>query len=153
MRGQLTTNDAGGGGVPRPRTRLAGKGYTDRPQPLSVLMVIESYLPWTGGTERQLAALAAELGARNVRVEVLTEQGRPEWPRREEIAGTCVHRVPYPKVRLLGAVVLLLRACLFLLTRGRRFHVFHIHTMSFLAVAAALVGRALGKAVILKAAG
>src|SRR5438105_15125723 len=99
MRGQWTTNDGSGGGAPRPRTRrpwdegkgTVGTGHTGRPQSLSVLMVIESYLPWTGGTERQLAALAAELGARNVRVEVLTEQGQPEWPLREAIDGPCRH--------------------------------------------------------------
>src|SRR5262249_60041007 len=96
MRGQLTTNDTGGGGVPRPRTRLAGKGYTDRPQPLSVLMVIESYLPWTGGTERQLAALAAELGARNVRVEGLTQQGRPGGPPGGEIPRAGVRPPAHP---------------------------------------------------------
>jgi glycosyltransferase involved in cell wall biosynthesis len=116
-------------------------------------MVIENYLPSTGGTERQLAALAGELRARNVQVEVLTTQCLPEWPLREEIAGTRVHRLPYPKIRLLGTVVLFLRVCWFLLTRGRRFHIFHVHTVSFLAALTVVVGRALGKAVILKAAG
>ena len=127
--------------------------HVSKPTPLSVLMIIENYLPSTGGTERQLAALAGELRAYNVRVEVLTAQCCPEWPLREEVAGTRVHRLPYPKVRLLGAVVLFLKVCWFLLTRGRRFHVFHVHTVSFLAVVTAAVGRALGKAVVLKAAG
>jgi L-malate glycosyltransferase len=123
------------------------------PESLAVLMVIENYLPAKGGTECQLAALAGELKARNVQVEILTEQRCPEWPLHEEIAGTCVHRLPYPKIRLLGTVVLLLRAGWFLLTRGRRFAIFHVHPVSFLAVLTVVVGRALGKAVVLKAAG
>lgn len=124
-----------------------------KPKALAVLMVIENYLPGTGGTECQLSALAGELRARNVQVEVLTEQFHPEWPLLEEIAGTRVHRLPYPKIRLLGTVILLFRACLFLLTQGRRFPIFHVHTVSFLAVLTVLVGHALGKAVVLKAAG
>lgn len=116
-------------------------------------MVIENYLPWTGGTERQLAALAAELGTRHVQVEVMTEQRKPEWPLTEEIAGTRVHRLPYPKVQLLGTTVLFLRAGVFLLTQGRRFDIFHVHSVSFLAVLTVILGRILGKAVVLKAVG
>jgi glycosyltransferase involved in cell wall biosynthesis len=125
----------------------------NKPKSLSVLMVIENYLPWTGGTERQLAALAAQLGTQNVQVEVLTEQRRPEWPLSEEIAGTRVHRLPYPKVRWFGTAVLFCRAFLFLLIRGRKFDIFHVHTVSFLAVLTVIVGRVLGKVVVLKAVG
>jgi glycosyltransferase involved in cell wall biosynthesis len=125
----------------------------NKPKPLSVLMVIESYLPSTGGTECQLSALAGELKARNVQVEVLTEQRYPEWPLLEEVAGTRVHRLPYPRIRFLGPVVILLRACLFLLTQGRHFHIFHVHTVSFLATLTVIVGRILGKVVVLKAGG
>ncbi len=124
-----------------------------KPKPLSVLMVIENYLPLPGGTERQLAALAAQLGMRHVRVEVMTEQRRAEWPLAEEVAGIRVHRLPYPKIRRLGTGVLLLRAALFLLTQGRRFDIFHVHAVSFLAVLTVLIGRILRKAVVLKAVG
>jgi glycosyltransferase involved in cell wall biosynthesis len=116
-------------------------------------MVIENYLPWTGGTERQLAALAGELQTRHIHVEVMTEQRHPEWPLSEEIAGIQVHRLPYPKVRMLGTVILFFRAAWFLCAYGRRFHVFHVHTVSFLAVLTTLIGRLLGKAIVLKAVG
>jgi glycosyltransferase involved in cell wall biosynthesis len=56
-------------------------------------------------------------------------------------------------VRRLGALILLLRAGIFLFTHGRRFHVFHVHTVSGLALPAVLIGRLLRKAVILKAVG
>lgn len=120
---------------------------------LSVLMVIGSYLPYIGGTERQLAALASELGARQFHVEVMTGRHDPQWPLREEIDGTLVHRLPYPQVRFLGAVGLLLRAGFFLLTEGRRFQVFHVHAVNSLAVLTTLIGKLLGKAVVLKAVG
>lgn len=127
---------------------------TSLPSPaLSVLMIIENYLPWMGGTERQLAALAAELQTRNVRVEVLTERRHKQWPLLEEIAGTRVHRLPYPQIRWLGTCVLFLRAASFLLTEGRRFQIFHVHTVSFLAVLTVLIGLLLNKAVVLKAVG
>jgi glycosyltransferase involved in cell wall biosynthesis len=83
----------------------------------------------------------------------VTGQHRPEWPLAEEIAGIQVHRLPYPKVRLLGLLMLLWRTSRFLLTQGRRFHIFHVHTVSALAVLTILMGRLLGKAVILKAVG
>src|SRR2546422_9767518 len=98
--------------------KRAQKDAPANPQYLAVLMVIENYLPAKGGTEWQLGALAGELKTRNVQVEVLTGQGHPEWPLLEEIAGTRVHRLPYPKIRVLGTIVLLLRTCLFLLMRG-----------------------------------
>src|SRR5262249_3219073 len=69
------------------------------------------------------------------------------------IADTRVHRLSYPKIRLLGSIVFFLKVCLFLLTQGRHFPIFHVHTVSFLAVLTVVVGRALGKTVVLKAAG
>ncbi|MGE0682657.1 MAG: hypothetical protein AB7P69_17365 [Candidatus Binatia bacterium] len=83
---------------------------------MSVLMVIGTYLPSIGGTERQLAALAAEFKARQFRIEVVTGRHDPSWSVQEEIDGIRVHRLPYPRVRFLGALVLLLRAGFFLLT-------------------------------------
>lgn len=122
-------------------------------EPLSVLMIIGSYLPYIGGTERQLAALASELSARQFRVEVLTGRHDPQWPLHEEVNGTLVHRLSYPRVRFLGALGLLLRASFFLLTEGRRFQVFHVHAVNSLAVLTTLIGKLLGKAVVLKAVG
>jgi glycosyltransferase involved in cell wall biosynthesis len=120
---------------------------------MSVLMVIGAYLPWIGGTERQLAALAAELRARQFRVEVVTGRHDPCWPVQEEIDGSRVHRLSYPRVRFLGALILLLRAGFFLLTEGRQFQVFHVHAINSLAVLATIIGKLLGKAVVLKAVG
>lgn len=122
-------------------------------EPLAVLMVIGSYLPYIGGTERQLAALAAELHTRRFRVEVMTGQHDPTWPLCEEINGTRVHRLGYPRIRFLGALGLLLRAGIFLLTEGRRFQVFHVHAVNSLAVLSTIIGKLLGKAVVLKAVG
>lgn len=122
-------------------------------EPLSVLMVIGSYLPYIGGTERQLAALAAELRERRFRVEVMTGRHDPAWPLREDLNGILVHRLSYPHIRFLGALGLLLRAGFFLLTEGRRFQVFHVHAVNSLAVLTTLIGKLLGKAVVLKAVG
>jgi glycosyltransferase involved in cell wall biosynthesis len=121
--------------------------------PPAVLMVIASYLPSTGGTERQLQALAGALTARGVHVEILTAQRRPEWPLRETMAGVDVHRLPYPKIRWLGTVVLLSRAAAFLVTRGRRFQVFHVHTANLLAIVAVVIGRLSRRPVVLKTTG
>jgi glycosyltransferase involved in cell wall biosynthesis len=120
---------------------------------MSVLMIIGNYLPSIGGTERQLAALAAELRTRQFRVEVVTGRHDPCWPVQEEIDGSRVHRLPYPRVRFLGALILLLRAGFFLLTEGRQFQIFHVHTINSLAVLATIIGKLLGKAVVVKAVG
>jgi glycosyltransferase involved in cell wall biosynthesis len=119
----------------------------------AVLMVVASYLPYTGGTERQLQGLAGALTARGVHVEILTGQRRPEWPLRETMAGVAVHRLPYPKIRWLGTVVFLARAAAFLVTRGRRFQVFHVHTVNLLALVAVVAGRLSRRPVVLKTTG
>jgi glycosyltransferase involved in cell wall biosynthesis len=116
-------------------------------------MVIESYLPATGGTERQLQQLAGALAARRVLVEILTIRRSPRWARRETVDGIPVHRLSYPKVRWLGALVVLAKAAAFLLTEGRRFDVLHVHTANLLAVVSVLVGRVSGRPVVLKTTG
>lgn len=120
---------------------------------MSVLMIIGTYLPSIGGTERQLSALAAELGSRRFRIAIVTGRHEPCWLLQEEMSGSRVHRLPYPRIRFLGALVLLLRTGFFLLTEGRRFQVFHVHAINSWAVLATIIGKLLGKAVVLKAVG
>ena len=64
-------------------------------QPIRVAMIIQGYHPRVGGAERQLAALAPLLKARQVEVHVITRQ-YPGLARFEMIDDVPVYRVPIP---------------------------------------------------------
>src|SRR5437764_497218 len=114
-------------------------------------MVIERYWPAYGGTERQLALLAGALEARGVRVEIVTPRYLTDLLRRERVHGRLVHRLSYPRVRYVATIGTAVHLAWFLLVHGRRFDVVHVHTIGPLAVVTTLMGRLLGKRVVMKA--
>jgi glycosyltransferase involved in cell wall biosynthesis len=118
-----------------------------------VIMVTERYLPDYGGTERQLALLARTLRGLGSVVEVVTTRRLPSLLIEEVIDGVPVHRLTFPRIRYLATLGATLHLAAFLLRRSRRYDVVHVHTVSYLALAATVVSRLLGKRVILKAVG
>ena len=117
-----------------------------------VLMIAERYLPDVGGTELQLARLAAQLTARGVRVEVVTPRLYRHLPKVERAAVT-IHRLTFPPIRYAGAIMVPLSLAWFLVRHARRFETYHTHTVGTLAVVTTVIGRLLGKRVVLKAVG
>jgi glycosyltransferase involved in cell wall biosynthesis len=116
-------------------------------------MVTERYLPDYGGTERQLALLSRTLRGLDVSVEVVTTRRSPDVPGREVVDGIPVHRLSFPRVRGLASLGAAIHLAAFLLRWAGRYDAVHVHTLSYLAVAATGIGRLLGKPVVLKAVG
>lgn len=118
-------------------------------------MVLESNYPTEGGggAEGQLRTLSRWLSAHGIGVHIVVPMR--EWDTREndEVDGVPVWRVPYPRVRKLGGLVMLWRMALWLWRTRRDYEVIHAHIAHNMALVAALAGRLLGKTVIVKITG
>ena len=117
-----------------------------------ILIVIREYLPSIGGSQIQASHLARALARQGLRVEVVTARLRREWPRREVEEGVIVHRLSSPKIRLLGTLWYLLHLTLFLFKRRKDFQIIHAFMFKESAIAAAILGKVLGKKVLVRPA-
>lgn len=125
-------------------------------RPASVLMVMESVFPSPGGggAESQVRTLAMELIKRGHAVQVVVPMvGSGPAIEHERLDGIPVTRIPYPKIPLLGAVWMLCCLGWLLLRRCRQYHVIHSHIAGNMSAVCAVVGRLLGKPVLVKLTG
>jgi glycosyltransferase involved in cell wall biosynthesis len=113
-------------------------------------MVSGGFYPKIGGTERQAERLAVALKRLGFEVRILTLRFRDDLPLDEEIGGLRVVRIPYPKIKVVGRVVILLRLAWRLFSDRRRYDLVHVHMAEYMAFVSILVARPLGKTVILK---
>ena len=123
---------------------------------LHILMVIESHYPARGGggAESQLRTLARGLREQGHLVTVLTPLSRlgPQ-ERLARVDGVPVCRLPFPRVRWLGAPLLWLVMLSFLWRRRRRYDAWHCHIGHHLSALCCALGSALGIPVLVKIAG
>ena len=117
---------------------------------LRILMISPQFHPLLGGYERAAMRLSQGLVSRGHEVEVVAERREKEWPKAEMIDGVAVRRLwcIYQKGPHVLSTVFSLS--FFLLTRGRRFDVWHVHQYGWPATAAVLLGHLLGRPVVLK---
>lgn len=121
-----------------------------------VLMVLDGYFPSAGGggAESQVRTLSLRMIERRVSVRVVTPMLRAgRQVECESVDGIPVHRIRYPQVRLLGSLVMLVRLALLLVRERHRYSAIHAHVAKNLAAICAVVGRALGKPVVVKLTG
>ncbi len=117
---------------------------------LGVVMLVNEFPPLkVGGGERQAERLAVELARQGVRVGVLT-RGRSDLPGDEERNGFWVHRVFPLGIGKLRSLSFVLGAMFYLWRRRADYQLIHAHLAFAPAVAAALIGPALGRRVIIK---
>jgi glycosyltransferase involved in cell wall biosynthesis len=122
----------------------------------TVLMVLEATFPVVGGggAESQVMSLGRCLVARGCRVEVVVPMVANGPQLEHEVCeGLHVTRIRYPRVRLVGGVVMLAKLAALLVARRGRYQVIHAHIANNMAAVAALVGRLLGKPVLVKLTG
>lgn len=115
-----------------------------------VVMLVNKFPPLpAGGAEKQAERLAEYMGAHGVDVGVLTRgaQGLPGYERRD---GYWVERIPQRGPGKLKMVTFTLGAMHALFRHRRSYGVLHAHLAFAPAVAAAIMGRLLGKRVIVK---
>lgn len=115
-----------------------------------VMMLVNKFPPVpAGGAEKQAERLSEYLAANGVEVSVLT-RATAGLARQERRNGFFIERVPAPGPGKLNTVVFTLGAMLALFRHRRRYTILHAHLAFAPAVAAAIMGRLLGKKVIVK---
>jgi L-malate glycosyltransferase len=124
---------------------------------IRVLMVLESVFPATGGgggAERQVAIVAAQLLARGIPVSVIA----PRLPYGgqavdDQLDAIPIRRIAYPRIPLLGGVVMLTRLAWRLFRLRHDYTVIHAHIAGNMAALCCVMGRWLGKPVLVKLTG
>jgi glycosyltransferase involved in cell wall biosynthesis len=119
-------------------------------------MLLEGKYPAlaAGGVEFQVRFLARSLRDHGSGVRVVAPMLRSGEQREDDVVdGIAVHRIRYPDVRLLGGVVLLTRLGWYLLRHRDDYDVIHAHVANKMAAVACVVGRGLGKTVVVKLTG
>jgi len=117
-----------------------------------VVMVSAGFHPYVGGAEKQALELSVALRARGVQVRVLTRR-LPRLAAREEVRGVPVERLWCLGGGFLNALTFMLSLWLWLCARADEYSAVHVHLAGSPALPAALVGRLLGKRVIVKLGG
>ncbi|MDN5781701.1 MAG: glycosyltransferase family 4 protein [Luteimonas sp.] len=129
---------------------------TAEPRRLRILMVLESEFPVArgGGSEIQLRTLGEALRRRGHRVTVLTPRlalGPQATAGRH--FGLAVGRLAYPRIRVLGGLIMLARMALFLRGHGRRYDAVHVHIAHHLALVCCAVAPTVGLRSVVKVSG
>jgi glycosyltransferase involved in cell wall biosynthesis len=123
---------------------------------LRIYMVLESDFTQRGGggAESQLRTLARYLRRIGHAVTVLTPL-LPYGPQvtAERCYGLPVGRVPYPRIKVLGGVIMTLKVAALLWQRRHRYDALHVHIGHHLGAMTCFVGPLLGKPVVLKISG
>jgi len=121
-----------------------------------VLMLLEGPYPTLrgGGAEAQVRTLTSAMRRRGQRVTVvapLTADGPQAAISR--VDGVPVCRLRFPRARMIGGPLLWLSLARFLHRRRHHYDVWHVHVARSWAVVSALLGRTMGKRVIVKVSG
>lgn len=104
-----------------------------------ILIVVDGRYPSTGGAEMQARLLARSFAGAGCGVRVIAPMLEPDKQRLDEVDGVPLERIPYPKVRLLGALVLCLRFGRALIANRGRYDAVHVHMARNLAAVAGLL--------------
>jgi L-malate glycosyltransferase len=121
-----------------------------------VLMVLESVFPTPGGggAESQVRTLGLHLPQRGVAVSVLVPMvGYGPQVQRDRVDGIEVWRIAYPKLRSVGAAVMLVKLAWRLFRLRGDYDFIHAHIAGNMAAVSCVMGRLLGKPVLIKLTG
>jgi glycosyltransferase involved in cell wall biosynthesis len=122
----------------------------------SVVMVLEAKFPayGGGGAESQVLTLGGCLVDRDVRIQVVVPRvADGPQAERELVERLDVVRIAYPKIRLLGGMIMLVKLAWFLFAQRKHYQVIHAHIAHNMAAVATLMGNLLSKPVVVKLTG
>lgn len=124
-----------------------------QPQYGDIIFVIRYFHPFTGGLEKKAERLAAALSARGYRIRVITSRFYLSWPAAEQMKGFAIHRLPSPRIKIVGACVFLLSLLFYLVRNKKDILGIHAFQVGYSSSAAVLTGIVLGKPTILSLSG
>lgn len=117
---------------------------------MKILMISPQFHPLVGGYERAAERLSVALAQRGHQVTIITERQKKEWPKSEDIDKVRIHRwwcVYKPGWHIITSFLGLTG---FLLAKGRKFDVWHIHQYGLHAALVIAIGKVLRRPVLLK---
>ena len=117
---------------------------------LHILMISPQFRPILGGYERAAERLALALVSQGHFVHVFSERRDRTWPSKEYFDGVTLRRwwcLYRPRLHILSSMIGLV-ACL--LRYGRQFQVWHVHQYGIHAAVAILLGKVMGRPVVMK---
>jgi glycosyltransferase involved in cell wall biosynthesis len=121
---------------------------------LSILMLLEGQFPAMGGAERQVETLSQALVGLGHSVTVVVPRldgSQKSGASRHE--GLDVWRVGYPPLRWIGSLLLMVRLAWLLFAWRHRYDAIHVHIAHNMGAVASVMGRLLGKPVVVKFSG
>lgn len=135
-------------------TLMAGTtDQTDRRDTRPVLFVVDSFLPGLGGAELQSVLLARTLRERGIEVHFVVPRLEKQLPVNDEIEGFKLTRINYPRVKFLGAVLLMWQFSRYMIHHKDDYSFVHVHITKLLATALGVVKPRLDAKVMTKISG
>ena len=131
----------------------AGTAPPSDDPPLRILMVVDGHYPATGGAEMQARLMSRVLAQRGHEVRIVAPRLDADQRTVETVDGIAVRRLRYPRVRVLGAILLDLRFAAYLLRHHGEFDAIHIHMVRNLAGAAGWLQRWVRPTMVAKVSG
>jgi len=122
----------------------------------SVIMVLENGYPMSkgGGAEKQVNTIGQEIKEHDWDVKILCPMVSYASQVPEELVnGISVHRIKYPKIRILGGIFMLISLAMYLIKHRSSYEVIHVHIASNMAAVCSLIGKILNKPVLIKLTG
>jgi len=98
-----------------------------------ILLVVDGYYPARGGTELQVELLSAAFLARGHEVQVVAPAMYTGRPAVEFISGVKTTRIGYPRIKGLGALVLMMKFFFWLILHRKQYDAIHVHMVQNLA--------------------
>ncbi len=98
-----------------------------------VLFVIDSFFPALGGAERQAIVLAKALNKKGVEVEFVSPLLEKELLIEDEVDGFRLTRIAYPRIKYLGAIMLMISFSYFIMRNRKKYAYVHVHITKLLA--------------------
>lgn len=120
---------------------------------LRILQVVDSYYPGIGGAERQARLLSRAFLQAGHEVRVVAPRIDPAHAVRETLDGVVVERIAYPRIAVVGALILCARFAWKLLRERERYDAIHVHMAENLAAVAGLLRPLLRASLTVKVSG
>jgi len=114
-----------------------------------VLIVIRQFFPLAGGAETQALRQALSYASLGYQVRVVTSRHDPALPRRDTVQGLPVVRLTAAHIRFVGSVMFLASLAAYLIRHAREYDAVLAFHVKQAAAISAVVGRLLGKRVVI----
>ncbi len=122
----------------------------------NVMMVVENSYPQLngGGAESQLATISSKIQSLGSNVTIIAQMDSTAMQLTDEtVNGINVHRIKYPRIRIIGGIYMLFSLAFYLTRNRNNFDVIHVHIASNMAALCSVIGKLLNKPVLVKLTG